>query len=76
MRNGPDREQLLFAANMEGAPRSLVAIALPIPGVALDGWETVLSTPHLQPARASQMITLKDSEGIVYSRRRSYCSAS
>lgn len=69
LRQSPDgREQLLFAASMEGAPRTLTPTDLPIPNLATDGWQLALQTPGLPVESANQPITLQDSQGFVFIR--------
>jgi hypothetical protein len=61
-------EQLLFAANMEGAPRSLIPATLPIPGLTSESWEIALATPDLAATAVDQPLILHDSQGVVFKR--------
>ncbi len=70
LRRAPDgREQILFAANMEGAPKTITPTKLPLAGLPADGWQLALQTPDLAAANADQPITLQDSEGVVFIRQ-------
>ncbi len=68
LRHAPNGEQILFLANMEGAPRTLTPLALPIPHLTQDGWQVALATPGLVVTAVDQPLTLRDSEGVVFSR--------
>jgi hypothetical protein len=68
-RSPDDAEQLLFVANMEGAPRTLTPLALPIPDLPQEGWEIALVAPGTEVAGADQPLTLEDSQGVVFVRR-------
>jgi hypothetical protein len=69
LRCSPDgKEQILFAANMEGAPVTLQISELPIPGLSTDGWQISLLVPGLVIDSPEEMITLKDSQGFVLTR--------
>lgn len=68
-RHAPDdTEQVLFVANMEGAPRTVTPAELPIPGLPLHGWEVALVTPGLSVAGIDAPLALRDSEGVVFTR--------
>lgn len=71
LRRSPDgTEEILFLANMEGAPHTLTPTELPIPELPQVGWAVALATPRLIDCEyATQRITLYDSEGIVFTRR-------
>ena len=70
LRRAPDdSEQVLFVANMEGAPRAVRPVALPIPGLPQAGWQLALSAPGLTAQPADQETTLHDSQGAVFVRR-------
>jgi hypothetical protein len=72
LRHAPDnREQVLFVANMEGAPRDVAPLELPIPNLPEDGWKLALATPRMEEARATQPVTLHDSQGLVFVRKSS-----
>lgn len=67
LRRSPDGdERILFMANMEGAPRAVVPIELPMPDLPRSGWQVVLTTPRLRVRGADQPVTLRDSEGVVF----------
>lgn len=69
LRRAPDdSEQILFVANMEGAPRTILPIDLPIPNLSREGWQTELVTPVVRVDGADHPITLHDSQGIVFVR--------
>ncbi|MFP4321967.1 MAG: glucosylglycerol hydrolase [Anaerolineales bacterium] len=70
VRRSPDeREELLFIANMEGRPATIAPIMLPIPGLTAHGWELALAAPHVLGAEdATQMVSLHDSQAVVYQR--------
>ena len=73
LRRAPDSgdqpgEELLFVANMEGAPRTIVPTDLPIPGLSAEGWVHALATPGLTLGPAHQPVTLGDSQGVVFHR--------
>jgi hypothetical protein len=71
LRRAPDAsEQVLFVANMEGAPRAVRPVSLPIPGLPRDGWQMALSAPGLHTPEADQETTLHDSQGAVFVRRQ------
>ncbi|MGC9398346.1 MAG: glucosylglycerol hydrolase [Anaerolineae bacterium] len=61
-------EELLFVANMEGAPRTLTPVQLPIPHLLRDSWEVALQTPGLDVATVEEPVTLRDSEAVVFTR--------
>jgi hypothetical protein len=70
LRRAPDdSQQVLFVANMEGAPRLVRPVSLPIPNLPQDSWQLVLSAPGLQAREADQETTLHDSQGLVFVRR-------
>jgi hypothetical protein len=69
LRRAPDdSEQVLFVANMEGAPRTLKPISVPIPGLPQDRWQLALSSPGLEARDVDQTTTLRDSQGVVFVR--------
>lgn len=68
LRHAPDGEQILFVANMEGAPVTLTPTALPIPNLAPDGWQVALQTPGLRVKTAAAPLTLHDSQGVVFTK--------
>ncbi len=70
LRHAPYGEQILFIANMEGAPRTFTPLGLPIPNLPQDGWQVALTTPGLAATALDQPLTLRDSEGILGLRAR------
>jgi hypothetical protein len=69
LRRAPDdSEQLLFVANMEGAPCQLIPANLPIPNLPIDAWQVALVTPGLVVTAVDQPIVLQDSEAVVFVR--------
>ena len=67
LRIAPDGgEQILFVANMEGAPCTVTPLDLPIPNLPKQGWEVALKTPKMSESHVSEEMTLRDSEGIVF----------
>ena len=70
LRRAPgNSEQVLFVANMEGAPRTVRPVSVPLPGLPQDRWQLALSSPGLQVGGADQETTLCDSQGAVFVRR-------
>lgn len=70
-RQVPDsNEQLLFIANMAGAPREVTPHSLPIPGLPKTGWQVALSSPGLTQVDFSGPLYISDSEGVAFSRKR------
>lgn len=59
-------EQVLFIANMEGAPRALTPVSLPIPDLSKSGWQPALTTPGLAVEAAEQPVTLRNSQAVVF----------
>ena len=69
LREAPDSdEQLLFIANMEGTPVTVVPNQLEIPGLKEDGWQVAITTPEVEAAAVDEEITLSNSQGIVFKR--------
>ncbi len=69
LRSAPDaRESLLFLANMEGAPREITPVDLPIAGLPRDGWEQALATRGLEQAVADRPFVLTNGSGVVFRR--------
>ncbi|MCC5950066.1 MAG: hypothetical protein JJT89_16575 [Nitriliruptoraceae bacterium] len=62
-------EQVLFVANMQGAPADLVPTELDLPGLTADGWYLDLRTPDIGSDYLGGPITLNDSAGVVFTRR-------
>ncbi len=67
LRRGPD-EDVLFVANMEGAPRTLTPLELPVPDLPRDGWQLALAAPGLTITAVDAPFTLADSQGAVFVR--------
>mgnify|MGYP006269202045 CR=1 FL=1 len=68
LRQAPDNdEQLLFIANMEGTPVTVVPEELEIPNLKSHDWEVAIATPGLSDAAVDEAITLENSQGIVFS---------
>ncbi len=66
-RISPDSsERLLFLANMEGSPRTIIPEDLPIPHIKSHSWHVALQTPGLNVDAINDYLTLKDSEGVVF----------
>ena len=64
-------EELLYVGNMEGAPRRVTPVDLPVPGLAATGWEVALAVPGLESPEAESALRLANGEGVLFSRRRS-----
>ena len=70
LRQSPDEsEQVLFIANMEGAPRTVIPSQLPIANLAQEGWQVAISTPDLDVTGFDSGITLADSQGVIFTRQ-------
>lgn len=70
LRIAPDSsEKILFIANMEGAPKTIIPANLPVPGLDAEGWTLKLATPGLEVNAINDSITLTDSEGLVFTKR-------
>ena len=70
LRLSPDEsEQVLFIANMEGAPRTVIPSQLPIANLAQDGWQVAISTPDLDVTGFDSGITFADSQGVIFTRQ-------
>ncbi len=59
-------EAILFVANMEGEPRTVTPLGLPVPNLPRQGWRLALAAPGLEDARADRPLTLHDSQGAVF----------
>ncbi len=69
LRNSPDgEEQVLFVANMEGVPVSIIPTDLPIPNLEQDGWTLAVKAPTLQASSATESITFRNAEGLLFVR--------
>ncbi len=60
--------ELLFIANMAGAPRELTPCELDIPGLSGDDWQVLFRTQGLSHADFTMPLYLNDSEGVVFQR--------
>ncbi|MEE4117827.1 MAG: glucosylglycerol hydrolase, partial [Paracoccaceae bacterium] len=70
LRHGPEGEQVFAVMHMEGqATDEVDPLALPIEGLAGAGWELALRTPDIGPDYTGGLITLRDSMGLVFTRR-------
>lgn len=65
-----DDEMVLFIANMEGEPVTVLPTDLPIPNLPTEGWELALQAPNVYFAGAQQPLTLDDSQAVVLLRRK------
>jgi hypothetical protein len=69
LRRAPDDgEQVLFVANMEGEPRAVEPLELPIADLPGEGWRVALATPGLKVVSAAKAVELANSEGVVFTR--------
>jgi hypothetical protein len=69
LRSAPDEsESLLFVANMEGAPREITPVDLPVPGLPRDGWEQALATRGLEQAAADTPVVFTNGSGVLFRR--------
>jgi len=62
-------EQIAFIANMEGAPRRIPIMDLPIANIGATGWVVALATPGLDVSNISEIHALEDSQGVVFTRK-------
>ncbi|PTX54956.1 putative glycoside hydrolase-like family 5 (GHL5) protein [Litoreibacter ponti] len=71
LRHGPDGEQVFTILHMEGGETSVIEpLTQSIPGIEGTGWTLALRTPGIGPEYQSGPIVLKDSMGLVYTRKR------
>jgi hypothetical protein len=71
LRHGPDGEQVYLVTHMEGdATEPLDPLALPVPGLDGDGWSVALRTPGIPQDYAQGPLSLHDSTGVLFTRRR------
>lgn len=69
LRTSPDgSEQVLLAANMEGAPRQ--AVPTELTDTDADGWELGVAAPRLDPGPAHLPLTLSDATAAIWVRSR------
>lgn len=69
LRRAPDdSEEILFIANMEGAPRTVKPSQLPLK-LAKTGWQVALRTPGLEDVAFDADMILHDSQGVVFTRQ-------
>ncbi|MGB0498403.1 MAG: glucosylglycerol hydrolase [Rubricella sp.] len=70
LRHGPDGEQVFAVLHMEGKPTEEIdPVTLPVPGIEGFGWELALRTPGIGGEYTGGPITLRDSMGLVFTRR-------
>ncbi|MBD3678449.1 MAG: hypothetical protein HUJ27_08610 [Rhodobacteraceae bacterium] len=70
LRNGPDGEQVFSILHMEGKETGEIdPLRLPIPGLEGFGWEVALRTPGIGSDYLGGPITLRDSMGLVFTRK-------
>ncbi|MGF1501344.1 MAG: glucosylglycerol hydrolase [Paracoccaceae bacterium] len=70
LRHGPDGEQAFVVTHMEGkALEDFDPIASNIPGLGGGGWELALRTPPIGGDYVGGPLTLRDSMGLVFTRR-------
>lgn len=67
-RRGPDGEEVLLVANLEGRPEAVVPRAQ-APEGRRDGWSVALATPGLDVEGLDASISLGNSQGILLTRR-------
>ena len=71
LRHGPDGEQVFSIMHMEGlATGEVDPTALPIDGLGGGGWSLDLRTPDIGSDYLGGPITLRDSMGLVFTRKR------
>lgn len=69
LRHAPDwQEQVLFVANMEGEPLTVVPEALPVPTMPRGAWFPTLVAPGVEVESANQPVELEDGQGVVFTR--------
>ncbi|NBC19003.1 MAG: hypothetical protein GVY18_17010 [Bacteroidetes bacterium] len=69
LRTAPDAsEQLLFLANMEGEPVSIVPTLMPLPALAEEGWTFALTPPGLSAEAPDAPVVLRNAQGVVLCR--------
>jgi len=70
LRHAPNNhEQILFVANMEGAPYEVIPTTLPAPNLPADGWQPALATPGLPVEAAGKPLALENSQGVIFTRQ-------
>jgi hypothetical protein len=65
-------EELLYVGNMEGAPRRVTPVDLPIPGLSHTGWNVALAVPGLDNPGAEGSLSLANGQGVLFSRGAAY----
>jgi len=69
LRHGPDGEQVLTVAHMEGGPiADLDPLSLPVDGIGGNGWTVALCTPPIGTDYRGGPLTLHDSTGVLFTR--------
>jgi hypothetical protein len=69
LRTGPDGEQLLFCAHMEGGPTTVTPTEMALPGLVRDGWTQVFGTPGFDVLDPDAEIPLEDGQGFILTRK-------
>ncbi len=70
LRHGPEGEQVFMVANMEGdSVEDFDPLSLPVAGLEGDGWHLALRTPPIGGDYIGGPLTLKDSVGLVFTRK-------
>ncbi len=70
LRHGPDGEQVYSVMHMEGKPtHEIDPLQLDIPGIDGFGWDLALRTPDIGNDYIHGPITLRDSMGLVFTRK-------
>lgn len=66
LRCGPNGEEVLSVAHVEGAPTEpFDPLALPIGGLDGNGWKVALATPGIEPGYSGGPVSMRDSTGLV-----------
>lgn len=70
LRHGPDGEQVLAIAHLEGKPVcGVVPTALPVPGLEGEGWQLALHSPQIGADYNGGEIDLHDGMALLFTRR-------
>ncbi|NBB83610.1 MAG: hypothetical protein GVY28_09415, partial [Alphaproteobacteria bacterium] len=69
LRTGPDGEQLLFCAHMEGGPTTVTPTEMALPGLVRDGWTQVFGTPGFDVLDPDAEIPIEDGQGFILTRK-------
>lgn len=68
-RSPSDDEQILFVANMEGAPAMVIPTRLPIPNLYRDGWRVHLTAPGVELDSPDSPVILHNSQSVLLTRK-------